>query len=82
VHAENLNYAAVAFIGTLSISLLWFYFPVWGAYRWFKGPYREVDVVVDLEGSVGGKGGKIDATEGPRGDLETPVDMPVVFNIK
>jgi hypothetical protein len=79
VHADNLNYAAVAFGGTLAISLIYFYFPGVGAYRWFKGPYREVDVVVDLEGSVGSKEGKV---EGRQDDLAPAVDMPVVYSVK
>ena len=51
---ENLNYAAVAFLGTLAISLGWFYCPGIGAYRWFKGPFREVDVEVIMEDHVEG----------------------------
>jgi hypothetical protein len=43
VDAENLNYAAAAFIGTCSISVGMFFFPFIGAYKWFKGPAHTVD---------------------------------------
>jgi amino acid transporter len=52
VTVDNLNYAAVAFLGTLGISLVWFYCPGIGAYRWFEGPFREVDVDVVVSGAV------------------------------
>lgn len=34
VSAENLNYASVAFMGTVAISCLMFFFPKYGAYKW------------------------------------------------
>ncbi|KAF8069535.1 BAT1 [Scenedesmus sp. PABB004] len=43
VDADNLNYAAVAFVGTCTLSTLFFYCPVIGAYKWFKGPRHTVD---------------------------------------
>lgn len=43
VTAENLNYAAMAFIGTCTISIAVFYCPFIGAYKWFKGPAHTVD---------------------------------------
>eukprot|EP00775_Hariotina_reticulata_P000773 gene773-1085_t len=43
VDAENLNYAAMLFIGTCVVSTITFYFPKYGAYKWFKGPVHEVD---------------------------------------
>lgn len=43
VTAENLNYAAMAFIGTCTISIVVFYFPFIGAYKWFKGPAHTVE---------------------------------------
>lgn len=43
VNTDNLNYAAAAFIGTCTISIGMFYFPVFGAYKWFKGPAHTVD---------------------------------------
>jgi amino acid transporter len=41
--AENLNYASVAFIGTCIFSLSMFFFPKYGAYKWFNGPAHTVD---------------------------------------
>ncbi len=31
---ENLNYAGVVMGATLALSLIWFYFPFIGAYKW------------------------------------------------
>ncbi|KIY99919.1 hypothetical protein MNEG_8039 [Monoraphidium neglectum] len=44
VDAENLNYASVALIGTFLISNIMFFFPKYGAYKWFTGPAKTVDV--------------------------------------
>lgn len=43
VSVENLNYASVAFLGTCTISLAMYFFPVVGAYSWFTGPAHTVD---------------------------------------
>lgn len=41
--AQNLNYAGFAFLGTTAASLSVFYFPKYGAYKWFKGPMQLED---------------------------------------
>jgi amino acid transporter len=43
VTAENLNYASIAFIGTCILSLSMFFFPKYGAYKWFTGPACTID---------------------------------------
>lgn len=48
VTSSNLNYAGVTLGCTLALSLIWFFFPYYGAYKWFKGP------VPDVEGSDDG----------------------------
>lgn len=53
---DNLNYASVAFLGTTAISLVMFYFPKYGAYKWFKGPVHTVDEEgPDMEVEIGNK---------------------------
>lgn len=64
VNSENLNYASVALCGTFLISNIMFFFPKYGAYKWFRGPAKTVDVedsVMDLdsgEGSAANAAGK------------------------
>lgn len=43
VAPDTLNYASVALGGTFLLSNLWFFFPKYGAYKWFTGPHRTVD---------------------------------------
>ncbi|KAI8472838.1 MAG: amino acid/polyamine transporter I [Monoraphidium minutum] len=60
VTVDNLNYASVALVGTFLISNIWFFFPKYGAYKWFRGPARTVDTedsVMDIgDASMAGKG--------------------------
>jgi len=42
VNAQGMNYTAVVLGGVLTVSLLWFYLPVYGGVHWFKGPVRTV----------------------------------------
>ncbi|KAG2436300.1 hypothetical protein HXX76_006611 [Chlamydomonas incerta] len=37
-NSQNLNYAGVTLLATFAVSLIWYYFPFIGAYKWFKGP--------------------------------------------
>ncbi|MEW5314313.1 MAG: hypothetical protein WDW38_005821 [Sanguina aurantia] len=49
----NLNYAGVALLSTLGICLIWFWFPVYGAYAWFEGPVRTTeDSLSEVSGSI------------------------------
>ncbi|GBF99453.1 amino-acid permease [Raphidocelis subcapitata] len=52
VDGENLNYASVLLVGTFLMSNVWFFFPKYGAYKWFTGPARTIDddSVMGLEG--------------------------------
>ncbi|GLC56117.1 hypothetical protein PLESTB_001066200 [Pleodorina starrii] len=42
-NTNNLNYAGVTLLATFAMSLIWYYFPVYGAYKWFKGPVSTLD---------------------------------------
>ncbi|KAI9435570.1 hypothetical protein H4582DRAFT_2079668 [Lactarius indigo] len=37
-NAQEMNYTVVVLGGVLILSLVWFYFPVYGGVHWFKGP--------------------------------------------
>ena len=50
----DMNYTVVVLGGVLVLSLVWYYFPVYGGVHWFTGPVRTV--------------GKDDAAEGPSRD--------------
>ncbi|KAG2482254.1 hypothetical protein HYH03_018798 [Edaphochlamys debaryana] len=47
----NLNYAGVTLLATFALSLIWYFFPVYGAYAWFKGPVHTVDESADPDTS-------------------------------
>lgn len=38
----NMNYTVVLLIGVLVLSLMWYYFPVYGGVHWFTGPVRNI----------------------------------------
>lgn len=40
---DNMNYASIAFGATCAASTATFFFPRYGAYKWFKGPAHTVD---------------------------------------
>ena len=39
--AATTNWAGVMLLGVLILSLVYYFFPYYGAYKWFKGPVRE-----------------------------------------
>ncbi len=39
---EDMNYASVVLFGTLILSLVWYWFPVYGGVHWFEGPVPTV----------------------------------------
>ncbi|KAF8556713.1 amino acid transporter [Imleria badia] len=39
---QNMNYTVVVVVGTLVLSLVWYYFPVYGGVHWFTGPVPNV----------------------------------------
>jgi hypothetical protein len=43
--APDMNYTAVVLGGTLLLSVLWYYFPVYGGVHWFTGPVPNVGKV-------------------------------------
>lgn len=38
-----MNYTVVVLGGVLSLSLVWYYFPVYGGVHWFAGPVSNLD---------------------------------------
>jgi hypothetical protein len=80
VNADNLNYAAAAFIGTCAISIGMFFFPVFGAYKWFHGPRHTVDDDTahdKYEIAEGGKqaAGSADAAAAVEDDVRKDADV-------
>jgi len=50
--AATMNYAVVVLGGILVLSVIYFYFPIYGGVHWFKGPVKTVDEVEESsEGS-------------------------------
>lgn len=48
-NTEDMNYTSVVLFGTLILSLVWYYLPVYGGVHWFKGPIPTIgDAVVDV----------------------------------
>jgi hypothetical protein len=50
--AQDMNYTVVVLGGVLILSLVWYYFPVYGGVHWFEGP------VPTVVGYMGGRTGK------------------------
>ncbi|KIJ18172.1 PF00324 AA_permease [Paxillus involutus ATCC 200175] len=46
--STTMNYSVVLLVGVLFLSLVWYYFPVYGGVHWFTGPVR----TVSTEGSA------------------------------
>ena len=40
---QEMNYTVVVLGGVLLLSLVWFYFPVYGGVYWFTGPVANID---------------------------------------
>lgn len=79
VDADNLNYAAVAFLSTCAISIAMFCFPKYGAYRWFTGPWHTVDDVSSNAGTGKDMASKASASAGysaASDDVRVAVDAP------
>jgi hypothetical protein len=41
--ASDMNYTVVVLGGAFILSLVWYYFPVYGGVHWFEGPVPTVD---------------------------------------
>jgi hypothetical protein len=42
-NAQDMNYTAAVLGGMFILSLIWYYFPVYGGVHWFEGPVPNVD---------------------------------------
>ena len=40
---QEMNYTVVVLGGVLLLSLVWYYFPIYGGVHWFTGPVANVD---------------------------------------
>lgn len=61
----DMNYTVVVLFGTLSLSLVWYYFPRYGGVHWFTGPVPTIAVEDGL--SVGS--GSAETTMKGKGDV-------------
>lgn len=41
--APEMNYSVVVLGGVLILSVVWYYFPVYGGVHWFTGPIRNIE---------------------------------------
>ena len=41
--AGDMNYTAVVLAATFMLSMIWYYFPVYGGVHWFNGPIRNIN---------------------------------------
>lgn len=37
-----MNYTVVVFGGVMTLSLIWYYFPIYGGVHWFTGPIKNI----------------------------------------
>jgi len=44
--APDMNYSVVVLGGVLGLSIVWYYFPVYGGVHWFTGPISNIDIPV------------------------------------
>ena len=51
-NAQEMNYSAVVFGGTIILATVYYYFPVYGGVHWFKGPTSTVARAEDVYGDV------------------------------
>ena len=64
---EDMNYASVVLFGTLILSLVWYWFPVYGGVHWFEGPVPTV-------GKGKGSGGDGEDSDGRQSVEEVVVE--------
>jgi hypothetical protein len=60
----DMNYTVVVLFGTLFLSLVWYYLPVYGGVHWFTGPVRTIKGHDADEGSV--SDGTVEEQKGSR----------------
>ena len=46
----DMNYSVVVLGGVLILSLVWYYFPVYGGVHWFTGPISNIEKEKDADG--------------------------------
>ena len=46
---QEMNYTVAVLGGVLLLSLIWYYFPVYGGVHWFTGPVANVDTRSSLD---------------------------------
>ncbi|GFR47638.1 hypothetical protein Agub_g9380 [Astrephomene gubernaculifera] len=71
-NSTNLNYAGVTLLATCALSLIWYYFPYYGAYKWFKGPVSTLEEGSEADEMEAAKSKAVEARGGGQGGV-----MPV-----
>lgn len=78
---NGMNYTVVVLFGTLFLSLVWYYFPVYGGVHWFTGPVATVARKGDADSedaSVSGDTVEETGEKGSKGRIRIGVqDVPV-----
>ena len=64
----DMNYTVVVLFGTLILSLVWYYFPVYGGVHWFKGPIPTIEE--SENGTVNGDSAS--DLDGKKGNVQLP----------
>ena len=62
-NTQNMNYTVVVLGGALVLSLVWYYFPVYGGVHWFTGPVPNVrndDIVEGMRSDSSSMDGKVE----------------------
>ena len=62
-NTQNMNYTVVVLGGVLVLSLVWYYFPVYGGVHWFTGPVPNVrndDIVEGMRSDSSSMDGKVE----------------------
>ena len=43
-NTKDMSYTIVVLVGVLVLSVVWYYFPVYGGVHWFTGPVRNLGI--------------------------------------
>ena len=76
--AADMNYTIVVLGGVMVLSIIYYYFPVYGGVHWFKGPIRTVE---DQEGldNVSQRDSVADSEE--KADLKRANEKEIINNV-
>lgn len=69
----DMNYTVVVLLGTLFLSLVWYYFPVYGGVHWFTGPIPTI--ANDSDSPENDSSSELSGKKGDVGVLQTAVKV-------